>query len=303
MDYHPKTGLHYFHVLRDYPAFLEVFASYQQAATRIPWMTAVVYKDVPPAGSPLWDDPRIMFIFWTCLPTEAPRGFRAKVALHYTESTDKPEDKNPIQQGLYRTFLDDLQYCDLLFAHTPSAREVLRPFGKKVALAPVGCEPNVLGTPKWGSDKKYDIAFYGNRFGRRLWILPALEKHFGDRMIHIEHFGAKRQEILEASRVTLYVLHSRDSSGATSRLWQVASTSSAMVIERSDVWPARPGLHYLEVDPADEANLDRLITSLESILKRPDLERVARQAHAHLWRYTVERCMQEFIVPASMEIL
>lgn len=299
MEYHPSSGYHYIHVIRGSEAFLEVRRSYEKAAERLPWMTTIADTDLWTLDRSLWNDPRVMFIFWMWLPDGIPEDIKAKTALHYTESTKKPRDSQYME--LYEKPRASLGKVDLVFAHTPTVLQKLKPLTKQIALCPIGHEPGVLGVPEWNSRKARDIAFYGRMLDRRKWILPILQKHFGWRFRAFSRFGNERKKILEESRATLYILHAGDS-GATSRLWQVAATSSAMICEKTDYWPAVPEEHYIEIERMDQENPKKFLDELERILDRKDLDKVARRAHWHLFGFTVEKVMEDFVVPASRGI-
>jgi hypothetical protein len=298
--YHPESGLHYIHVFLEHPGHLEIMASHAAAAERLPWMSVARDSDVQP-GDACWDDPGVMFIFWTAIPCALPKG-RAKVSIHYTESTDRPEEKVGAHLSLWENFLSSAPDCDLVFGNTPTVLQVLSPRCRRTALCPIGHEPGMLGYPEWGSGKEQDIALYGTYWSRRGWVYPLLSRHFGRRIRMFQAFGPERKRLLDASRITLHVSHSSDESGPTSRLWHVGASSSAAVFEKSDLWPCVPGEHYLEVARMDRERPGPFMAQVEEILGRPDLGEISRRAHEHLSAFTVERVMREFVVPATKEL-
>ena len=101
-------------------------------------------------------------------------------------------------------------------------------------------------------------------------------------------------------RAELYIGHSEDI-GVGLRLWQALPSSAAFVTEDRDAWPASPGRHYVAVGHARMECPGALVDELERALKLP-LADIARAAHEDLSKYTVERCFEEFLVPAVLGI-
>lgn len=291
---HHASGLHYVHVFPD-PHFAEIKACYA-AARDLPWMTVVGDSDVRPAG-PLVGDASAFFVFWGWrgdFPRPAGRS-----ALHYMESLADPARMLQNQRDLFGLFRDEAGAYDIVFGHTPAAVAALAPFCRRAALAPVGHEPEVSGAPDWSAPKEFAVGFYGTPVGRREWVLPELRGRFGAALCEFNAWGRERRSRLDRCRLALHVAHSDDPSFATTRLWQTAASSAALAVEESDAWPAEPGAHLVTLPRARRDRPWEFAAAVEAALERPDLPEIAGRAHAHLAAYTVRRCMEEWVVPAS----
>ena len=111
-------------------------------------------------------------------------------------------------------------------------------------------------------------------------------------MIHFfGPYGPERKLIYEKCRANLYIAHSDEPSFPGFRIWQSIATSSALVTEKRDAWPAMAGKHYVELPEAKREDIGKFIGQLEQALKLP-LTEIARRAHAELCAFGVERVMQ-----------
>lgn len=296
MDRHPASGLHYVHLFPTDKVFLETRECYRAAAGRIGWMSVGNPEDWPPDG-PDWKDPGIMAVFWARLPA-LPADRAAKVAFRYTESVGKPELLIGNQRADMDGFMPRAGEPDLVVVGNPAAADFMRPFCRRVVHAPIGYERDVMGAPDWSAEKSFDLSFYGTMVGRREWIIPAVEERLGGRFVRIGCFGAERKAVVERSKAVLHVGHSGETSFPGMRLWQAVATSAVLVTERRDAWPAVEGRHYVGLPAAERERPGVFVDALVEALKAPYHE-VAGRAHEELSRYTVERCMEEFVVPAT----
>lgn len=295
---HPESGLHYVHVFPPDKVFLESRECYRAAAARLGWMSVEGPEGWTP-GRADWADPAVMAVFWARLP-ELPAGRSAKVAFRYTESVGKPEALIVNQRADMDGFMPRAGEPDLVLVGNPAAAEFMRPFCRRVAHAPIGYEPEVMGTPDWSARKDFDLLFYGTMVGRREWIIPAVEERLGGGFVRIGCFGAERKAEVERAKAVLHVGHSGETSFPGMRLWQAVATSAALITERRDAWPAAEGRHYVGLPVAERERMDVFLDALTEALNASHAE-IARRAHEDLSRYTVERCMEEFVVPATVE--
>lgn len=294
------TGLHHVHVFPQDAAFAEIAACYRAAAARLGWMSVEGLEDWSPYRLD-WRNPEIAAVFWGRLP-EIPADRSVKVVLRYTESVGRPEALVENQRREIREFIPRAGLPDLVITGCPAAAEFMAPFCRNTAHAPVGYDAETMGTPEWYAVKEFDLVFYGTPVGRREWILPAVEKRLGRRFLWIGCFGAERKTAVERARYVLHVGHSAEASFPGMRLWQAAATSAALITEKWDAWPAAAGTHYVELAPAAEESLDVFLDALENALGEPHGE-TAWRAHEDLSRYTVERCVEEFVVPAVKRLV
>jgi len=290
----------YIHIIHPSITFAENLACYKAAASRLPWMSASSWAEWS-IKRPEWQDPNNVIIFWLYglpgLLDVIPQQRKAALAIWYMESVGPIDKLCPPQKATLARFLDYFKTPDIVIATSPPAAAFLKPYCKKVTFAPTGYEPKVMGTPDWTRIKEYDFGYCGWPTGRRDWIIPALENHFGNRMIHFfGPYGQERKLIYEKCRATLYIAHSDEPSFPGFRIWQSVATSSALVTEKRDVWPATAGRHYVEVPEAKKEDVGEFVAKIEQTLNLP-LEEIARRAHTELSLYAVDRAM-EYITAA-----
>lgn len=297
---HPETGLHYIHIFPHDKVFQEIEQCYRLAAWRAPWLSVEALS--PWWGQhPGWADPRLLLIFWGTLP-RLPLGRSARVAHRYTESAGAIAGLVKNQQRIMGDFIQRGQEPDLVLVGSPSIYDLLKPHCRQISLYPIGYDPDIMGVPDWGRSKAFDVGFHGTLVGRREIAIPYLQARLGRRFLKIEDFGRARKEALDGCRVDLHVGHSTEPSFPGMRLWQAAAASAAIVTELRDAWPAQDGLEYMALPSFDQDDPDRFLGALEGALQVP-LEEIARRAHGHLEQFRIERCMRDFLVPASAALL
>lgn len=292
---HPETGMHYRHVFPTSPVFTEISACYQAAAERLGWMSVDALEGWNPER-PEWGDMSLAVIFWGKLPEVLPDR-RCLLATRYTESVGQLHDLVEGQQRHLLSTVALTEKLDLLIGGSPTVSKFFGPHCKNVAHAPIGYDPVVMGTPDWEAKKSGDLVFRGTPVGRREWILPLMEKRFGLRYSRLLAFGEERKYIMDRRRVDLYIGHSEEPSFPGMRLWQSIASSTALLTEPRDAWPAKAGVDYIELPLADQQNPEPFLGAIEAALDS-DLEKIARAAHRHLSKYTVDLCMHHFVIPA-----
>jgi len=297
----------YIYVFPPSVLFDEVAECYRRAGRRLGWMTVENEINLWIPTRKDWYDPETVVVFWGGLPEIIPPQRKAKCVFHYIESipTGDPQKMIGPQREWLERHLKRAKEPDLFLIGTPSAQAFLAPLCNKVALMPIGYDPTVMGVPNWNCPKIFDVGFCGTVIGRREWIIPALKKRFGRRFLEISPntrplVGRNRSNMYDLCRAELYIGHSEDI-GVGLRLWQALPSSAAFVTEDRDAWPAVLGRHYIGVPHARAECPDVLVDDLEQALKLP-LADIARAAHEDLSKYTVERCFEEFLVPAVLGI-
>lgn len=300
---HPTVGRRYILIFPEGSVFFQEVADwYRSAAKRIPWMSVEGLSTWCPRR-PEWQDPETILIFWGRFPIALPEQRRAGLVYRFSESVGAIEGLSPNQQKLLTGFMAIAQVPDLVLVGAPAVADFWRSSVRAVAVAPVGYEPDLVGAPNWASKKRFDLTFRGNVIGRRVSIIKHLKKALGDRLHLMEAFGLDRKHQLDKCRVDLYIGHSEELGFAGSRLWPLIGSSATLVTEPRDAWPAVPGRHYIEIEAANPERLDLLLETLERVLANPEeLTRVSRTAHEELSAYTIDRCMEEFVVPATARL-
>jgi len=291
---------YYINILHPYMVFFENLISYAQASYAYNWMTAFPWTHWS-SDRPEWQDPNNVIIIWLwgspVMLDVVPEKRKATLVIWYIESVGPLEGLCSDQKATLTRFLDYFKVPELVVVGFPSSEAFLRPYCRKVIHAPTGYNSFIMGTPDWEAPKDYDVGFCGLVTGRREWIMPALQKRFGKKFLHILNtFGQDRKRFYDRCRINLYIAHSMEPCYAPMRIWQSIASSSALVTEKRDVWPAVAGRHYVELPEAQEAHVDEFIDQVEQTLQFP-LESIARRAHEELSQYTVGRSM-EYIVAA-----
>lgn len=302
---HPASGLHYAFSFPDVPAFRELFESYRAASKNLPWMSAVPAAETLrwAEESPVAGRGRLLVILWGAASLEGGKlpGKGALVAVRFTETYARPEDTTPDQARWFAEFSARRSEYDLVVVHSPSVYAGIAPGVRRAVLSPIGYQADVMGRPDWEKPKDWDAAGYGTPVGRRTWLMPRVREHLGKRYRDVTgNFGRERKLLLDQARAILYVNHSRAAAFGTSRLWQAVASSAALLIGRCDAWPAVEGRHYVALPWAEEGEVGAYLGALEEALGRDDLAAIARRTHEELSRYTVRRCLEDFIVPGTV---
>ena len=284
-------------VFPGFPACFDEFqAAYEKAASR---MEGVVIERLSEwiQNRSEWKDPNNTVVFWCQLPAVIPTDRKAKCVLYHLESSGDPAKLTRGQGEIVERFAQRARELDLLAVTTPAAKDFWSPRVSRVAVVPIGYDPDVMGIPDWSCPKTYEIGFCGTVVGRREWILPVLQDRLGKDFVVIQESGRAMREAFNGCRAMLHIAHSDEVGFPTLRLWHAISTSAALVTERRDAWPAIPNKHVLQVPPAEKNNLGLFIDALRDALQNP-LEKIAQQANKELSCYTVERCIKDFMIPA-----
>jgi hypothetical protein len=310
MDKHPLSGLHYIHVMNnDNLTFSEVYDCYQYAAQSLKWMSTRTvkqyYDDIKNKNSPYYEDEHCMYILWHDVkcPEE---GRKARCAIHYSEQIGDLSNIFDAQRTMFTRFVERINQYDLIFVHTRFAAEHMKQHTSKVHFVPIGYEKDVMGEPDYKIKKKIEIMFYGSHREntKRAWVLQALSKHLKKKFRYMGGaFKRHRKSILDKTKLSLYIPHEDNCSFATMRLWHTIASSAVMLIEPTDTWPAQPEQHYIEIPTIKPDNMAEIVGKINVAANRPDLLDIARRAHDELSKFDVKYCMEEFLIPASKEIM
>lgn len=298
MNTHPTAGRRYIHVFPRSAFFSEIKDCYDSACKRIPWIT-VEDLDGWSADRIEWQMPELILIFWGLFPESVPERRRAGFVLRFTESVGDPELLAENQVRSMTAFAVRAKEPDLLLCGNPTVADYWSRLCRAVGVAPIGYEREVLGAPVWDVPKRYQLCFRGSPIERRIWLTDAIREAFGRRFLWIGTFGKRRKEQLDECMADLYLGHSSDYAFPGMRLWQDIASSAALISERRDAWPAKDGRHYVSLKPAVESNIRRFLVDLNEILTSYPLRELAKTAHLELSSYTIDRCMEEFVVPAT----
>lgn len=256
----------------------------------------------------LWKD--TLYILWTLHDPGPPdqRHATTKIAHVYAEAMDEDLTKFlPDHLTHWQRFQGCAANFDGVFAHTPWATQFIQRHARAplVFTMPLGWEADAMGTPRWSSPKHWNVTYHGSPAGRRHEILPLVRAHLGDANFGntTGRFGRGLLGHLDTSRVSLYVAHSKVSSFSTWRLWQVASTSCAMIAERPvDIWPFSPDcvidIPYISFDTAG-GDMRRI---LDKALDTKLTNHTARAAHDIAQAFTLEHVEHRYLSPAIERI-
>jgi len=291
---HPGTGLHYVNVINgESLAFHDYYLAYNILSDKIPWMSVVTPTELP--NSEYIMNEKCLLIFWhreQDLPHK-----RARTAARYTEGIGR-NLLSGHQEGLNR-FIDRIKTYDFVLAHTPQAVGFLKQFSSNVFLAPVGYCHEIFGEPEFNMTKKYDVIFYGGIVGKRNLLKQLSEATEHDIYMIPGTYGEGRHKLLQQSRAVLHIPQIDDCVFPTMRIWQSIASSAMMLLEPVDAYPAIPGAHYIEIPRLAEDTIDEVAKAIDMILYRSDLHEIARKAYADLSEMTVQKCFEEYVIPAS----
>lgn len=303
VERHPVTGMRYVVVIPDgFGAYTDYRFAYH--TLDLPWLTTISSDEYHLRRDALLADPDAFVVLWSV--EEAPRPRRAHVAALYMEAVGKPGviPINHVQH--WHRFKTLSEGYDAVLAHTPAMCDRMRAdFGLPAYLYPAGWSPSWGEIPTPFAARNNRLVYWGGPIGRRLEIIPWLRRQLATLTDVSGKYGYDlRAELVEA-RAALYVAFAHVESFSTWRLWQVLSAGVPLIAERGDAWPFVEGKHYLGIDTFPDAAHERgdVLGQLRAHLDSPEPEFVAMRAHAAFAeRFTVERCVTDYLVPASTAI-
>ncbi len=310
MELHPETGLHYTHFVPSWPAYADADRTLRALAARTPWVTVEPLNAwAPVRDGGAFQNPQRMLIAWGGVSHDEPGprvDRRCIIALQYSETVGDLDKLHGDQRGVLERLLMRAQKYDVILTHTPSEAQWLRAHipGVRAHEVPLGYSPEAVGRPDFAQAKKFDIAYYGARMGRRQGLLTALQPHLRHKYDDVGGlFGLDRQAKLNEARAILQVHHCHPSCSFPSfRLWHAMATSAALLMEPADAWPAVSGRHYFEYPEFTPETADVAARAIDAILDRDDVIETARRAHDELSTYTPDYCHEKFMVPLSAEL-
>lgn len=313
----PGTGFHVFHVIPDaWGPFVDIRAMYQSLARRAPWISVIKPNEFRSLQlfsydhGLLWDDPRVAFVVWDLSAEVYTIPRKALVTYVYSEALAGDLTKLlPAHQSVWARFVVDLRDIDGVFGHTPLAAELLARSHKKAFLMPVGWDAEAMGAPRWDAPKHKELVFYGSVVGRREILLPYLLDTFNrrrDQPLLVSISGAYGRGLLgelDTSQASLYIAHSDVESYSTWRLWQVASTSAALLSEPGDTWPFVIEEHFVGIQKFEIGNAWNVSLQIKELLTRREHNlSVARAAHEIARQFTVDLIQTRYLLPALAEL-
>lgn len=308
---HPKTGIGYVHVIEPgWGPAVDLFAGYSVAAARTRWLSVMTPSEFAgqrqDAESPYWTDDSLFYTLWShAMEVDSPERRQSKLARVYFEAFNADmQHMLPAHQEAWARFQKLGPAYDATFVHTPLMADWLHQQGVPCYVLPLGWEPEAMGRPRWNAPKFTDYVFQGSVVGRRAAILPLLAERLGRQFQNQSGaFGRGLLGILDTAIASIYIAHSNVRSFSTWRIWQCAASSAALVAEAADSWPAVPDDHYVAMPYLTFENIDAVCDWLRTLPQNVDLAAVARRMHDDVGQYfTLERCIDDYLVPASREI-
>jgi hypothetical protein len=195
---------------------------------------------------------------------------------------------------------------DGIFVHSQFARDLIRRHIQNTFFTPIGFEKRVFGEPAYAG-KLYDVVWYGSYNvaapGKRA-LVHQIARKLKCKFHDISGaFLSDRQKLLNKSRLILHIQYYKGTSFTSMRLWQAVGSSAVMLIEPMDTFPAEPGKHYIQIPEINEDNIPQIAAAIDKAAARSDLIDIARKAYGDLSQYTYRRCMEEYVIPASKQIV
>lgn len=321
MMVYEKTGRRYVYVFPKAPAFEELRQSYAVVADRQPWFA--VYEEHEATNLMLHADERTFIAFWGRPDFDA-LSMKRKCFVAFVES----EPLGPLQAmtadgKIHRKILDEMApYLDGVFLHTPAMRDQMKRLRPKLAaeVLPAGLDPSIVVEPDWDCEKNIDVLFYGAMVGKRLWSAKMVQQRLNSSFsptiqtmpacLFTQSYGRELGDLLNRSKINLYLAHSDVTSFSTWRIWQTLATSSLLAAESFgatvDAWPLVPNRHYLQlpmIDRDSEGSIDRFVEKLKSI-SMGERHLIVHRARTEIWpHFSAERCVTDYLVPAAERII
>lgn len=303
---HPGTGARIIHVISDaWGPFVDIRAMYEALAERHPWTHVISPAEFVarlrdwPEG---YADPKTVFVLWEMIDP-GPKHLRGCQVVHvFAEAMDENQDLVlPQHRAHWQTLRDRSVHYDAILAHTPWATEFVRKYTATphVFTMPAGWDAGVMGTPRWRAPRHTDVLYHGSFTGRREVFVPYLAGAVAGWKDATGAFGRGLLGQLDTAAVSLYIAHSTVRSFSSWRIWQVASTAAAMVIEgECDVWPLTSEA-YVQLPRLTSANARGFARELERISEDTEMLRArAKAAHEIARRFTVDQVEEEYLIPA-----
>jgi hypothetical protein len=304
---HPISGLHYLVCIPSgWGAYVDYGTAYRELAQRTPWMTVVDFDEYLAHGWDLVkDDPDACVVHWT--PEYAPRPHRCIVMTLYAEAIGEPHLMLDGHIAHWNRVGERAPDWDAILVHTPGMIEPLRRgMNLPTYVFPAGWWPG-WGTPRWSTPREDHLLYWGSTVGRRTELIPWLAEHAPPTLRDVSGaFGRGILAEVERSKAAIYIAHSIVQTFSTWRLWQMVSTATALIAEPGESWPFIAGAHYLPIPYMGQSEESRE-TVHQQILAYyndvPALDGVAHRAFDELaHKYTVDRCIEDFLVPASIKV-
>jgi hypothetical protein len=137
--------------------------------------------------------------------------------------------------------------------------------------------------------------------GKRTRLLPVLK----DKLKHKLHiipgtYGLQRRSFLDQSKAVLQLPQVSKCAFPTMRIWQSIAASAVMLLEPTDAYPARPGVHYIEIPELTENTVEEVAAAIDAALRRSDLRKIAQKAYTDLSQMSILDCFEKYVIPASM---
>jgi hypothetical protein len=282
----------------DWGAYVDIKACLESLATRRRSTRVITPNEFLNSRSWAKDT---FFVSWALFDPLTERGHRSyKIAYVYSEALDANQSKLlPAHLSHWRSFAGLKHKFDAVFAHTPRAAEIVKATGLPTFVMPAGWDASAMGVPRWRCPKHHTVAYHGSMVGRRELIVPYLKEGIDGFEDVTGLFGRGLLGRLDVTRASLYIAHSMVESFSTWRLWQVASTSAALIAENGDTWPFEAGKHFVPIDHMTLDNAKEVTHEISGWLRSRDrLNDIANEAHKLAQRYTVDRVEDEFVFPA-----
>jgi hypothetical protein len=300
---HPVTGFGYVHILPKNGAFDSIRSCYGILANNYPWLQIrEPWEFDEIKRSSMYTNDRVFIVTWVN-SYAGPKEMRsAKVAAVYSEAIGPREAMLPDHRKAWDEFSGRAHEYDLLLGHTPFMAAQLAKLGVPSAVFPVGWDHRGLGTPDFSRSRDQVFAYYGSPVGKRTWSVRGLGDRLGKDFRDLTGtYGRPLMGELGRSRAALYLAHSDVESFSTWRTWQALAAGAAMIGEPADTWPLVPGRHYAEIPRLTERNLDAAAIVLREYAGGSTLETFAKCVHSEIApEFTVEKCIEKYLVPASM---
>jgi hypothetical protein len=158
------------------------------------------------------------------------------------------------------------------------------------------------GNASWEREKEFRFSFAGSSSGKRAWLIDAVQAELGRSFNNASgQWVQSFISTLNRSHAYLYLSHSNVQSFSTFRIWQAVCGLTAMVAEGGrDCWPMTEEM-YIPIPTLTKESVPEVCRSLMEIPTSVFSEK-ARALHDGLRYMTTDHVIENYLVPASMEI-
>jgi hypothetical protein len=308
MSVHPKSGLRYIMGFRGGRPYGDVVNMYDALGRHHDWIETMSFKQMEENLDAIAADERNFVCLWGVRSPLPPPIRKAKFVQVWSEAFDtNPRKLISAHPGWLRQVQALIPLLDGLFCHTPWMAKMMAVEGVPSLVLPVGWAAETMGEPVFDGFKKHGFMSLaksvGHHAAKRGWAVPMMKEALGEKFFDgTGLWGRRALSAMNESVGYLYISHSDIQSFSTFRIWQAVATSAALIAEGGrDCWPMEEE-DYVPIPTLTKESIPEVCESLLGNSDEFYLDK-ARGLHEKLRYMTIDHVVDNFLVPASMEIM